>query len=325
MSKSQKITTIILSCFFVVLGIVMLIWYFGATYSSFYASATKEFEICGLNEGFTPQGLCYEKNSKLFLSCGYMKDGSASRIYVTKENSKTADKYFTLKHQDVAYTGHAGGIETDGTSVWIAGESKVVRFAFAQIETVKNGGTIEILDTFETPNGADFLTVENGNLWIGEFHREGKYDTDASHFVETENGKINKAISLCYEIDENLQYGLKSLTPTKALSTPSLVQGMIITDEKIVISTSYSLPDSHLYTYENLFSQGSTKTFELNGTTIPLFVLEDKVLKDDLQAPCMSEELALANGKIYIMFESACQKYGMFTREPLRNVYSIPA
>lgn len=328
MSKSKKITTIVIACIFAVLGIFVTFWYFGVSYSDFYARATKEFEIPGLSEGFTPQGLCHADKEKVFLVCGYMKDGSASRIYVVDEKTEKMTKYFTLNTEDGAYTGHAGGIATDGTNVWIAGDGTVNRFSFEEAMNVENGNSVQIFDSFVSNNGADFVTVDRtkNNLWVGEFHREGKYDTDESHFIETSDGTINKAISFCYEINNDGTCGITSTTPIMALSTPSLVQGMSFTTEKIVISTSYSLPNSHIYSYTNIMEQTSIaeKTFKYNDTTeIPLFVLENKILIEDLEAPCMSEEIEFVNGKIYVLFESACQKYGFVTREPLRNVFSF--
>lgn len=322
MSKAQKTTTIIIACLFAFLSIFVLFWYFGESYKEFYSQSTKEFEIAGLKEGFTPQGLAYDENSKQFLSCGYMKNGSASRIYVVDAKSKETVKYFTLKNEDVIYTGHAGGIATDGTNVWIVGDGTVYRFDFAKIADVENGGNIEIVDSFTSNNGADFVTVEGNLLWVGEFQRDGKYDVPQTHFVETSNGKINKALSFCYEIDSASQFGIKSTTPIKALSTPSLVQGMVVVGNKVVISTSYSLPNSHIYTHDNVFNS-TNKTFDYEGTPIPLFVLEDQNQTSDLEAPSMSEEIVVADGRIFISFESACQKYGFVTREPLRHVYSI--
>ena len=328
MSKSKKITTIVIACIFAVLGIFVTFWYFGESYSDFYSKASKEFEIPGLSEGFTPQGLCYEDQEKLFLVCGYMKDGSASRIYVVDENTDETIKYFTLTNGDEVYCGHAGGITTDGTNVWIVGDGTVNRFSFEEILNVENGSSIQILDSFVSNNGADFVTVDitNNTLWVGEFHRDGSYDTPESHIIETSDGSINKAISFCYEINSENPYGITSTTPIMALSTPSLVQGMSFTAEKIVISTSYSLPNSHIYSYKNIIEESSSaeKTFNYDSSTeIPLYVLENEILVEDLEAPCMSEEIEFVDGKIYVLFESACQKYGFVTREPLKNVFSF--
>lgn len=323
MTKIQKRLFISFSCILILLGSFVLFWYFGDTYKDFYPIASAEFEIAGLDEGYTPQGLTYEKTSNIFLTCGYMKNGSASRIYVVDAESKETTKFFTLKNEDVEYVGHAGGIATDGTNVWICGDGEVFRFSFSEIETVENEGSISIIDSFESQNGADFLTIENNCLWVGEFHREKNYDRPESHWFETSDNKTNKALSFCYEINSSKECGLESLTPIKALSTGSLVQGMIIKDDKIIMSTSYSLPNSHLLSYNNILSDASQSTFEINEKTIPVYILDSSNLICDIEAPSMSEEIVDDGENVYILFESACQKYKAFTREQIKDVYSI--
>lgn len=322
MSKIEKRVFVSVVCIFAILSAVLLFWYFGDTYKDFYLIASSEFEIAGLEDGYTPQGLTYEKVSKTFLTCGYMKDGSASRIYVIDAETNQTTKYFTLKKGQENYVGHAGGIATDGTNVWICGDGEVHRFSFSEIESVENGKSLTIVDSFESQNGADFLTIENNNLWVGEFERAKNYERPESHQFETSNG-INKALSFCYEINSSKECGLESLTPIKALSTGSLVQGMIINNDKIVLSVSYSLPNSHILCYENILNQSTQKTFVINGKTIPVFVLDSQNLKKEIEAPCMSEEIVDNGEKIYVLFESACKKYQAVTREQLRNVYSI--
>lgn len=327
MSKSKKITTIVVACIFAVLGIFVTFWYFGDTYKQFYAEAKAEFKIPGLSEGFTPQGICHSDQLDLFFISGYMNDDSASRIYVVDAKTGKSTKYFTLNSPNgTLYTGHAGGIATDEHYFWLVGGDEVNVFYFKDMIEVENGKSIELVDSFKSGNGASFVTIDKTNnyLWIGEFHREGNYDTPESHFIETSDGSINKAVSFCYEIDDTQTTGVKSTTPIMALSTPSLVQGMVVTDENIVISTSYSLPNSHIYTYTNTIDLNAVENhFTYGDADIPLFILENKDLVKDLEAPCMSEEIELVDGKVYVLFESACAKYGFVTREPLRNVYSF--
>lgn len=325
MNKALRITLIVIASVLVLLGLFLLIWFFGDNYDEFYDKTNKEFAISGLNEGFTPQGLCYDDGQNLFLVCGYMKNGTASRVYVVDGATGETTKYFTIFSGQEKYTGHSGGITTDGTSVWIAGDGKVQRFAFGDVASVENGDSIAIIDSFESNNGADFVTFDpaTNRLWVGEFQKDGKYDRPESHIITLSNGKVNKAVSFCYEVNNAQPHGIASTTPIMALSTPSLVQGMVITDDKIVTSTSYSLPNSHFYTYSNITTGTTDKTFMYDTTEIPLYVLEEGDILDDLEAPSMSEELALVNGKVFVLFENACQKYSFATREHLYNVYSF--
>lgn len=320
MTKSRKIISIIFLTLVVTLGVFAFVWYFGDTYPSFYAQATREFDIPGLSHGFTPQGLCYEESTKLFLLSGYMKDGSESRIYVVHGGIR---KHFTLTDGEEGYVGHAGGIATDGTSVWIVGDGIVNRFMFDEVLDVEDGGKIEIIDSFESNNGADFVTVENGNLWVGEFQRNGSYERAEDHIITTKSGLVNKALSFCYEIDETQAHALKSTTPIKALSTCSLVQGMVMTEDKIILSISYSLATSRIITYDNITTSITEDKYNYNGKDIDLYILDVENELSTLKAPCMSEEITIAENRVYILFESACKKYSFVTREALKNVYSF--
>ena len=324
MSKGKRITAIVFAGLFLVIAVFLLIWYLGDSYKQFYPIATKEFKIAGPDDGFTPQGLCFNESTNQFLMCGYMKNKSASRVYVINAETNETVKFFTLKTADNKdYTGHAGGIATDGTSVWIVGDKTIYRFMFSAIEIAENNGKIDIIDNFTTQNGADFVTIENGNLWVGEFHKDGQYDTPASHHVTAE-GKTLKALHLCYKINETKAFGLDSTTPTKAISAGSLQQGMVITDDKIIVSASYSVATSKLLVYDNVLNDPAPNTIDIDGTPIAHYILADSVNTKTIEAPSMSEEIALAGNKVYILFESACQKYRLFTRERMKNVYSIP-
>ena len=316
MSKVKRNVLIIFTSIFVLLGAFVLFWYFGDSYPQFYKYCQKEFAIHGLSEGFTPQGICFNEATESFLYCGYMKNGSASRVYVYNKNSKQT-KYITLNLTGEDYVGHAGGIETDGTNVWIAGEKKVFRFELADVLAAENKSAINIVDSFESPNGADFLCLNNGILWIGEFEKKGKYDTDETHHIDK-----NRAVSFGYRLNAGETCGIEQV-PEVALSTRSLVQGMVITDEKIALSTSYSLPNSHIYIYQNPFANPTTETINVNDTDVPLYILTDELLENAMTFPSMSEEMTISNGRVFVLFENACKKYAAFTREQLRSVYSF--
>jgi hypothetical protein len=48
---------------------------------------------------------------------------------------------------------------------------------------------------------------------------------------------------------------------------------------------------------------------EACGTTVPLIYLDNATLTDTLTFPPMSEELLYLDGRVYILCESACNKY----------------
>lgn len=322
LTKGKLATFIIMIVVFLAFSIFAIVYYYGESYNEFYGKTQAEFSIPGLDEGFVPQGMEYEQGNDIFLISGYMANGSASRVYVV--NGEEVN-YVTFSYNGETLTNHFGGITTDGTGVWIGGEGNVY---YLKLESLlsENADVVEVKDMFMAPNGADCLTVYNGNyLIVGEFYREGSYDTDPSHHITTESGRENTAVSFAYQINNNSTYGLLNTNPAPAfaLSTTSQVQGIVITNDQIILSTSYSLPSSTLYFYDNILETITPERREFEGLTdaVDTYILDEP--KSTLSAPPMTEEIAVKDGSLYILFENACSKYNMFTRVNLENVYSL--
>ena len=320
MKKSKKVLTILSIVLVVIFGVV-LFYYFGAAYPEYNKIAKSEFDIVGLNDGFVPQGIAYDNQSNNFFLSGYMTDEKLpSRIYFAGSGEK-AGSYVTLKVGGEDYFGHAGGIAVYGTHMYVAGDGLVHEINLVDVLDANSGDAVDVTYTLEAENGADCLTVYNGQLWVGEFYKKGKYETDESHHIELESGEVNMAVSFAYELDGS---GIVSDVPTCGLSTPAQVQGLeFFGDGNLMISTSYSLPDSKLYIFDGVMNQTPTNTIDVGGKTVPLYVISESMATKTINAPCMSEEIVLANDSIYILYESACNKYKFFTRTRTRNVHSI--
>lgn len=324
MKKKTKIAIVCVSAFLAILFIALMIYYFGASFPQFNKLSNKEFNIPGLDTHFCPQGLTYNNNHEVFMVSGYMSNGDPSRVYFVKNNEDYAYKFVTFTLNNEKFTGHVGGVATHQNYGWLASDKKVYRFSLTDALNAENGTAIEIIDSFETNNGADFILTDNNKLIVGEFYREKNYATEESHKIKTDNNKINPAISFIYTINQDNLGGVESVNPEAAISSIGLVQGMTFTkDGNIVLSTSYSLPASKLYVYNNVLNKPATKTFNINNTDIPLYMLDDNELVKTIVAPCMSEEVVLKDNRVYVLFESACKKYKLFTRTRLTNVYSL--
>lgn len=322
MKKGVKRMIIIIPCLVVLVGAV-LIYYFGAKYPMFYKNSSKEFVIPGLDEKFVPQGLEYVAAHNVFLLNGYMSDGLPSRIYVIDKISGNAIKYVTLISSSRDYTGHAGGIASKGDMVWISGDGRVETIALSTLMNANNGDAITISKTITTGNGADFLWVNDNILWVGEFYHKSAYKTIESHHVKLKDGSYNYALGLGFNIDGLSESGLEE-SPTYALSLPEKVQGITKTKSgEIFVSSSYSIPSSKFCTYKNIFESNATQSISFNGKELPLFVLSSDVKTNELMGPAMAEEVALCDGRVYILFESACHKYKFVNRTRLKNVYSL--
>lgn len=325
MSLGWKITIIIVSSVLMLILGFLGVYYLWPWNKSFFDMSSKEFEIPGLDTKFTPQGFtAIDGSSDEFLISGYMSDGGASRFYLIKDNKVV--KYFSLTQANEDYTGHAGGVVSKGSSLWVVGDGNCYRFSLNDLRKCENGGKVVILDSFKTNNGADFVFENNGVLWIGEFYKKGKYETDQTHRLKNRNGNMNNAVVFGYDIDESKGYGLVSQAPnpSKVLSIGNQVQGIAISsDGKIVVSTSYGLSDSNIYIYEDVLSQEKHSSFQYGIQSIDMWYLDDVSCLKKINAPAMSEEIVIKNDRVYVLFESGAKKYKIFNRKQLKNVYSF--
>lgn len=319
LSKSN-IIIIVVCCIVAFLTLAVCEYYFGHNPSNWNKISTNVFEIPDLKQGFIPQGLCFDEMQEKYFVSGYMKDGSPSRIYVI-DNQTNQKKYFTLSSQDFE-SGHFGGISTHGDFVFVASDKHVLTLSANDIANVKNGEKVQVQNSLLTPTGADFCFAQNDGLWVGEFYRAKKYETDPTHYVEISEKETNHSVAIFYPYDNLAQSGLSAVA-TKALSIPDQVQGMsVLPDGRIVLSSSWSLADSKIYIFGTERSQENT-TLALGETQVPMEVLSKQDIQKTIVAPCMAEGIVCKDNNLQILFESACNKYKFFTRNRIRHVQSI--
>ena len=140
MKKALKIVGIVLVSLVILAMLVVLGFkaYDGIKYHSFYKVANPEFYIPGLDENFVPQGFDYIEEEKVFVACGYMSDGEASRVYII---DKYGDYYYTdLREKSGAdYTGHTGGVAYHQNNLYITGDDGVDVFSLSDVldKTIK--------------------------------------------------------------------------------------------------------------------------------------------------------------------------------------------
>jgi hypothetical protein len=341
----------------------LVVWFFGDRYKDF-DDFSEEFEIPGLSEDFSPQGMAYYSN--YFFVSGYMNDGSASRVYVVYRtttnsvNTYANRGYFTLKYKDewnksdngtdTTFCGHAGGIATDGQTIWIASDSVVYTLKYTSTSGLRNSSSSasNTLDlTFEAKFNANcnasFAYYYSSTLYIGEFYRKGNYETDASHRFKDDNGTQYNAIYFEYTTNSGANsYGITSaktdasgnnigVIPKYAVAIPDRIQGMSIANSTIVFSQSYGLANSHMLTYKysstrSSYLTESDNTIKVNEGKateydVPVYFLSEQV--NDYSIPSMSEGMCVYNSRIYVLFESGSSKYKSFVRESLNHVYSF--
>ncbi|MBQ9801957.1 MAG: hypothetical protein IJW51_02660 [Clostridia bacterium] len=282
---------VLLSALLVFLGGLNLAKY--GIYKDYYAMESDLCKNPGLSDGFVCQGVAVSEAHEVVLVSGYMKDKSASRIYVIDENG---DAYYVeLSRAGKVYTGHAGGIATTGNTVYLANGGRIFTFPLATLLTAKAGSTVEIGEGTKVNTNASFVYTDENYLYVGEFHDGGAYVIEG-HENETAEGTH---YALC------TKYAIGDLsTPVAVYSIRNKVQGICFTPEgKVVMSTSYGLADTVYYVYDESKATPSGKT--VDGA--PLYYLDH--LEKEVKGPAMGEDLDYYDGTVVTLTESASDKY----------------
>ncbi len=311
--KALKIGLIILG---ILLGIVLL-FLIGLKvgeklrYLGYYKDAQKEFKTPGISDNLVQQGMVYVEEKDVFLVCGYMSDNTPSRVYVLSEEGKVLSSTKLLHADGSDYLGHTGGMEYYGNHLYITEGTKDKEYdggldVFALDEVLAGAESVKSTGRVKTYNNPAYCHIENGYMLVGEFYREVDYETRDSHRVMTPAGDDNRAMISVFRLDES-PLGISG-EPVARISTRGLVQGMCITEEHIVLSTSWSISSSHLYVYDKdkIEEQG---VYEIDGVDAPLYHFDGDALVAEIEMPPMSEELVYKDGRIFVLSESACNKY----------------
>ena len=262
-------------------------------YSDYYSIKTDICKNPGLNDGFVCQGIAVSEENNVILVCGYMKDKSNSRIYVTDFDSNSY--YVELTRGGEKYTGHAGGLAITGDTVYIANAKKIYSFPLSSVLSASNGDIVDIGTGTKVNTNASFVYTDEEYLYVGEFHDGGKYVIE-NHEHETKEGTH---YAIC------TQYALSDLeAPIAVYTLRNNVQGICFTPNgKVVLSTSYGLTDTIYYVYDLDSAADSGLTFD----GAPVYYLDD--LENEIHGPAMGEDLDYYDGRIITLTESASQKY----------------
>lgn len=313
-----KIVLIVLASLlaFVLLILLGACAYFRLSVAEYYSNSERTFKIPGVHDGMVLQGLAYDSSTEEFYVTGYRTDGAASQVGIVKDNAQV--KIISLSDENgVPFTGHVGGITLTQDYVYIADGNGLIVYSHADFTAAQDGASVRALGVFSTASDDDSLSVafthvEGDTLYVGEFYREGNYATPDSHKYTTATGDSNTALILAYKLNADEQFGI-SPTIEAVYSVTGLVQGMCFDEEgRFLLSTSYGPAFSHIYIYDEPKEEGE---FTVLDQTAPLYVLDSSNLVLDMKIAPMSEEIVVVDNKLYVMCESASNKYifGKFT------------
>ena len=262
-------------------------------FSDYYSIRSKVARNPGMNNGYVPQGCTYNDDEDYYITAGYMKDESASRIYkVDKKNRKIT--YYSLSSNGQDFLGHTGGIQYAKGYFYIANESDGLYKFSASL--LKDNKTVEIGSPIQVNNHSSFVFSDDTYLYVGEFNNDKGYPC----YNEIQyNGKTQRAIVTKYALD-NFEKALE------IYSIPNEIQGFAVTpSEKIVLSRSWALYKSDYFIFEPEDLIDTKQTYD--GAKV--YFLDRENCSKSFKALPMSEDLDYADGKVLCMSECACNKY----------------
>jgi len=301
--KTRKTITIMIAV--IALVVVFYTLFLGLKYNRFYKVADKLQRIPDLMKGFVPQGVTCLEDEDIYLVCGYLDGGKASRIY-RLDGKGNSSVIYLQKEDGSTYKGHAGGITAAGDYVYISNASKLFVLRASDVVSAPDGATLAFIGHFDVPCRASFCSSDGDMVYVGDYHAVG-YNTAENHTIQVSDGSVNHAVTYGYRLSDNGLYGVEDTsTPSIAFSTCDKVQGFAVVEGKAYLSCSAGFADSKLRIYE---AKGSDGFLEVNGKPVPLVMLDGNRAVDVLTMPNRSEDLEFRDGLLYVGFEGGSRKF----------------
>ena len=265
-------------------------------YRDFYRIAEEGVRIPGLDEGLVPQGVWLEGDRMLV--SGHTGDELAY-VYTVEKDGQS--RRCSLTKGQAPIKGHICGIAAAEDIVIVTAEDTVYAFS---LQDVLAGPFAEALRAVSLDQHASFVTVD-GDIYIGEFHYSPRYVCD--HAYTDADGNESHAVLCRYDREAFLAAMADPEAPVPSpaamYTLPDKVQGCALSGNTLVTVSSWGLSSS-VY---RVYTLPEVPEAEMNG--VPLYVLDRNALVKTLEGPLMAEEMALADGSLTVMHESAASKY----------------
>lgn len=227
------------------------------------------------SESQCPQGVCLTDEFVLITSYSVEDDCLGELMVFDRESGE----YLITLGMDE--NSHLGGITFDGDNVWLCNshEREIERISYDFIMTMayRNRGEVvdarDVVDCYKVKNSPSCIIYYGGRLWI------------ATHTLLVDS----QMTAYFYKSAENKLEALSSF------QIPPKVQGVAFDSQgKVYLSTSYGRDkSSYLYQYDSVAEMSAHPKYPTHTVELP---------------PC-SEELDIKDDVLYVLFESAGEKY----------------
>ena len=227
------------------------------------------------SEAQCPQGICITDEYVLITSYSDDKGSLGELMVFDREDGE----YLVTLGMDA--NSHLGGTAFDGENVWVCNsyENCVERISYDFIELMayQNTGDVvdarDVVDEFPVKNTPSCITWYGGRLWI------------ATHTLLVNSRMV------AYYLDKKTD----KLIALSDYKIPQKVQGVTFDDSgNVYLSTSYGRnQSSYLYCYDS----------------VTALATRPKHPRKKVEMPPASEELDVRDNTLYILFESAGEKY----------------
>ena len=302
-------------------------------YSDFTVRATPSFIFPGLSnkERTTIQGVAYyEKYNWVFLSAYSFASPliKNSVIYILDMNQKDANgnnglliKTALLFNMDgTDYTGHVGGIVVTEDSLYITRSNGLYRIDLERFTAPSDLLFLSFDEDISLSVTSAFCFYRDNVLWVGEFeYEEENYKTEDSHKTTIDGEKYYSWIQ-GFKLNDKYSFSYSKnniAIPDYLLLAGNKIQGFALTEDSVVLSSSYGRRNDSKWLYYNLPDwDKATRTTEIEGKNVPTINLTSP---KELTMPPMSEDMAIytENGKEYLLFVTESSSYKYFNGNSL--------
>ena len=296
-----------------------------AAYPEFFAKAEPFATIPGLKEGMTPQGMGVDQSSGKTFIASYAGDNLPSAVTVLSADGQFSGERFLYRQNGEAFSGHVGGLAVAEDTLYLSdqldhdGGFSIVPFFLGDF-TEAGSRNLELSGSITLPVSPSFLNYSEGYLWVGNFYYpDAGYDLGGIMKETTpSDGEEMGTYILGYDLSSQGGARMRETgpdgypVPDLVLAATDRIQGMtVLQDHSILLSQSYGRKNpSALLHYAAPEKEGQKTAFSVGSAKVEGYVLDSRLLLENITAPPMTEAVAaLPGGIVQVNFESGAMRY----------------